>query len=76
MAKVRRKLSPVANAALQTQRSLLVACLPEAWASNWLEAFDYQNTLLIESGEEPLQASEFIKCRLEDLTLGAPELKL
>lgn len=70
MSKRKKKLSKRADAEYQRQRALLCACLPDTWAADWLEEFDYQNTGLIESGEEPLEHYEFIKCRLNDLATG------
>lgn len=64
------KLSAAKQRKMQHERAMLCACLPEAWAGDWLEEFDYQNTGLIESGEEPLKHHEFLRCRLNDLATG------
>lgn len=64
-----RKKKPTA-AQLNAERKLLAECLPDDWVGDWLEHFDYQNTMLLEDGEEPLSHCEFIRCRLEDLALG------
>lgn len=48
----------------------LRACLPEAWGDAWVRIFRDQNEALLEADEDPLEASEFIRCRLEDLTTG------
>lgn len=58
------------KAQINAERKLLVECLPEEWADNWLQQFDAQNNLLIDDDEEPLTHCEFIRCRLEDLALG------
>lgn len=54
----------------RAQRRLLRACAPDAVADEWLDEYDHQNALQVEDGEEPLWATEFIQCRIEDLMEG------
>ena len=54
----------------ERRRQLLRACTPEAVADEWLDEYDHQNALLTECGDEPLWATEFIQCRIEDLMEG------
>ena len=44
----------------------LAMCLPDELRDAWLREFRSQNQDLRDSGETPLSAAEFIKCRLED----------
>lgn len=47
---------------------LLRDCAPdEELADQWVKDFADQNNLLREEGEEPLLATEFIQCRVDDL---------
>lgn len=51
----------------------LAACLPDVIRAQWIADFRYQNTILRESGEEPLSAAEFIAVKLDTfLGCGSP----